>query len=267
MPLNRQTSPFPAIAQPDRGWDKNITAALDVMFPLATSRNFRVNIPTTAGAPVAGLTPIFNNGYIVKGDNVLQLTPDVAPTATASTTTNLYYGLAGPYYAAAVAKASDVQLASVATATDGFAYTAQLVGYGSYRYAIRAQLFIANLTDGSDVPLYTFIPPLGFSEVRVVYAMARVMSAASSAATGDDLAIRFRFGTGVGTFAAAVTPLTLTAANLGSVGTTVMATIDDGDTTYRAWEPTSIQLLYNQTDAAPAITGGLVETILVIEAF
>lgn len=267
MPIASQTSNIPGLSYPSTEWATSFEAWAAYVFPGAplqggVRQGCKLGIPLTSGQPVAGLTPTMTNGVVIIDNSVIGINGQVTTAASLNfTNRRIFFGLSGYYYADSnntQVKPTDVLLGEITTdATDSIISIAQPYNYGNGRFGVKALLNVAKANDGADRVLFSWTAPAGadaYDYIRVPFAQSRVVAAATGGNdTGDDNLLKIKVDS-----ASAATIATLTAANLGSAGTTVRATADDADA-YSFPAPTTIQVIYNQTDATTALAGGLVE--------
>ena len=265
MILRPQTDPFPPIYQVERSWEQNIRAALDLLAPGAGVRSgMKLGVPLSSGAPTTGLAPTLSDGYLVAGDQVAgPYGSKLIGTAPASASRNLYFGLKGLYYATAPETERDVLVGSILTNADSIVHLAQPMNYGAGRMGIRGQVAIALVTDGADQTVFSLaLPETGLDHLRITYAQARVASAiAGGGDSGDDFVLKAAVNGG-----SAVALATIAHSALGTLNAVSRFAAADGDAV--SWmDPTTLAVLYNQTDGTTAITGGLVEFNVLFELF
>lgn len=257
MTLNQQTANFPSFHQPEMGWSENLKAALNLLVPGSGVRSgLNLGIPVSGG-----LTPTLTDGWMVAGDKVLgPYGSKLISPAPKNATKRLYFGLSGLYYGDAPAKPTDALLGQVTTDNESAASitsVAQPLNYGGCRFGIRGEVNLAKCPKGADIPLFTWRKPvdIGLGYVRVSFAAAAVKTVAVGAEAADNFILGLTTNTGDSTL------VTLTGTELGSAASKASATPGEEGVT------TADQLLftYNQTDAAPSITAGVVEFVVTIE--
>ena len=265
MVLNQQTNAFPPIDTPDRGWDRNVEAALLQQIPQPGAIvGLEIGIPLDLdGAVDTGLMPRMTDGTLIWGSAVLEVRhKNVVPAPANAMTRKLFYGLSGAYFADAanvVATERDAELAQITTNNAdpaSIVSTGQLRALGGGKYAIRAELNVGSATDGADTVLYTWVPSPHFKEVRLLFAKAKVLVPTTAAGdAGDDVVGKVKFGD-----AAAIALVTLDDAVMNVEGSSTRFAAADDDAVDGS-TATPIQLIYNVTDNAAAANyeGGVVE--------
>lgn len=252
--LNPQTSGFPAISQIERSWEQNLRAALAYLTPGSGARE-----GLRLGLPDAGLTPTLTDGYLIQGDQVLGPFGSKLITAIAASQSNkkLFFGLSGMYWGDennAPLKPTDVLLGVVSSDADSIVHVAQPANFGAGRVGVRGFVSLEKATAGADQLAFEMSLAEGFENIRVTFAQARVAAAVTAGNdAGDDFVLKLQYDE-----ATAVDLVTLDDAVLDDVGTLGTFAIADADAV-AAHSPTSIKVLYNQTDGSTAIAGGSVE--------
>ena len=263
MSLNPQTSGFPPINLPDRGWSKEISSAMRYLNPAAGVRSrLDLGLPLSSGQPTTGLTPTLTTGTMIQGDEVLDIHElNILPAEANWTNRKLFYGLAGMYYGVAATTPEDTVIAEISTDNLGSASItaiAQPMAYGGLRFGIRGVVNLAKCAKGSDVNLFTWTKPLdvGLPYTKITHAQVRTaIAAASGNATGDDFLLK----------AGSTTLVTHAAAGLSILDTTTVAL----PLAATPWVFTGDSLVFkfNQTDAAANLVGGAIAFNVVFECF
>lgn len=264
MPIPSQTANDASILLPEQSWSLEIGSLLASVNLAGIRRGLRLGFPVSASQPIAGLTPTLTAGTLIYAANRVDLNPNVVSTAAANwTNRRIWFGLSGFYYSAIdnlPKNAKDVFLGEITTDNAGspsIISLSQPLSLGGGRFGVRAAVNLAVAVDGSDVDLFTFAIPLGFDYVRLDKAQSRVMAITTAGnVTADDHLLKIKVDA-----ASSATITTISAAALGTIGSTVRATADDADV-YSFYQPAVIKVQYNQADVAPAIAGGWVEHIL-----
>lgn len=257
--LQKQTANFPPISLPEMSWGENLRAALQLRDPIpAIASGLNMGLPMTAGQPVAGATPTLTDGYLVHGDLVMgPYGSKLISAAPVNGISKFWFGLEGAYWSATPNTPKDVLIGVAALSNDDPAHilhVAQPIRSSSGFYGIRGLVNLQRCAKGTDVDLITWEKPVGMSNLRIVYAHARVMTIVTGGNTaGDDFLLK------VGS----ATLVTKDDANLVTAGHTDVAS---SLPTYGA-ATESLVFKYQQVDTATLITGGTMEVCALFEAF
>lgn len=263
MPLNKQTSGYPPINLPDRGWSSEITSVMRYLVPGAGARSgLSLGLPLLSGQPTTGLTPTMSVGTMIRGDEVLDISElNILPADVNWSNRRLYYGLSGMYYGVAANAPTDAVIAEISTdnlSPASITAIAQPMAYAGVRFGVRGVINLTKCTKGADVNLFTWNKPanIGLPYTRVSYAQAVTAAVATSGnAAGDDFLLK------VGS----TTLVTHAAAGL-SVANTLTAGMPSSGT---PWVFTGDQLIFrfNQTDVSANLTGGSIAFNAIFEYF
>jgi len=263
MTLNAQTSGFPPINLPDRGWSKEISSVMRYLVPAAGVRSrLTLGLPLSAGQPTPGLTPVMTTGTMVRGDEVLDILDlNILPADVSWTNRKLYYGLAGMYYGLAPATPTDTVIAEISTDNIGggsITAIAQPMAYGGLRFGVRGVVNLAKCPKGADVNLFTWTKPadVGLPYTRINYAqVTTAIAAASGNVAGDDFLLKVNS-----------TTLATHAATGLSVADTLTAGFPSTSTPW-VFAGDSLVFKYNQADAGANLVGGAIAFNVLFECF
>lgn len=260
MPLNPQTANFPPISLMEQSWALELRSFAAAIAPGAGVRSgIELTLPMTSGQPIAGLTPVTTDGYLLAGDQVLGLRMSQLISAAPVSVANrrIFFGLSGLYYAIAAntpAQPTDFLLGEITTDATHIISIAQPRNFGASRFGVSGVLNLTKAVKGADTNLFTWVKPSGLGKnTRIAHAMARVIAPVTAGnAASDNFVLK----------AESTTLATLTGTELGTLNT-----LNAGANAAWVLTNNSIAIKYNQTDAGGDFTGGAVEFSVLMECF